>query len=536
MTSQFLISIAGILSTYIIFQLAKALHEELTSPLRNLPGPKNMNVVLGHFRNIDKHANITRRWRDEFGTNFQFRGLLNRRELYTADTKALNHILVNSHLYQKGPTATMLLAHFLGNGLLAVEGDEHKRQRKILNPAFGVAQIRELTEIFNQKSIQLRDIWTRQIAEESNPARIDVFSWLRRMTLDAIGAAGFNYQFNAMDPKGRPNELNEVFTKLLHSPQSQRQAALRFARASIPILRIFPLPGKKTVHGARRKMFDIGSKLLSDSKAALKAGGGEKTATGRDLLSIMVTANMSTEIPEHQRLTDADVVAQIPTFLVAGHETTSTATAWALHALSINRSVQMKLREELLSVPTENPTMDELNSLPYLESVVRESMRVHAPAAFTIRMAMDDDVLPLNRSYVDRHGRVYTGIRIRKGTMIRIPIGDVHRDKEIWGEDAAEFRPERWDDIPKAAGSIPGVWANLMTFLAGPHNCIGFRFSIVEMKALLFTLIRAFEFGAAVPEDEIESTSTPVQRPVLRSQPEKGTQLPLIVTPFNIFC
>ncbi|KAJ7731826.1 cytochrome P450 [Mycena maculata] len=532
MTSQVLIPIATILSTYVLFQLTKVLYEELTSPLRNLPGPNGANILLGHFQYIDEHANITREWREDFRANFQFRGLFYKRELYTADTKALNHILTDSYLYQKGTVSRTLVTHFLGNGLLAVEGDEHKHQRKIFNPAFSMGQIREVTEIFNQKSRELRDIWTRQIAQEAGTARIDVFAWLRKMTLDVIGAAGFDYQFDAMDPEGQPNELNEVFTKLLHSPQSQRRATLRVAQASIPMLRIFPLPGNKTVHGARSKMFEIGNQLLSDSKAALKAGGGEKTVKGRDLLSIMVKANMSTDIPEQQRLSDTDVVAQIPTFLVAGHETTSTATAWALHALSINPGVQTKLREELLSVPTDDPTMDELNSLPYLENVVRESMRLHAPVAFTTRTAMDDDVLPLNRTYVNRHGNRYDSIPIRKGTVIRIPIGDVHRDKEIWGQDAATFRPERWDNIPEAAAGIPSVWSNLMTFIAGPHNCIGFRFSLVEMKALLFALIRAFEFGAAVPEADIECTSTPVQRPVLHGEPEKGSQLPLIVTPF----
>ncbi|KAJ7473626.1 cytochrome P450 [Mycena galericulata] len=530
MTSQLLIPIAGALGTYVLVQLAKALHEELTSPLRNLPGPNGALPVLGHFITIDNDSTITSKWRDDFGTNYQFRGLFNKRELYTADTKALNHILIHDSLYQKGAVAQKLISEFLGNGLLAVEMEEHKRQRKILNPAFGVAQIRELTAIFNQKSLQLRDIWIREIAAGSGSARIDVFAWLRKMALDAIGAAGFNYQFNAMNPEDTPNELDQVFTQLLHSPQSQRQAALRFAQASVPFLHIFPMPGNKAIQGARSKMANIGNKLLADSKAAVKAGGGEKTATARDLLSIMVKANMATDIPDNQRLSDADVIAQIPTFFVAGHETTSTATAWALHALSVNPVVQTQLREELLAIPNDNPTMDELNSLSYLESVVRETMRVHTPVGFTIRMAMEDDVLPLSKPYIDRRGKVYETIPIRKGTLIRIPIAAVHSDQAIWGDDVAEFRPERWEHVPEAATAIPGAWGNLLTFLAGPHNCIGFRFAIVEMKALLFTLIRAFELNAAVPEGGLGFTSTPVQRPVVSSELEKGSQLPLIIT------
>ncbi|KAJ7667216.1 cytochrome P450 [Mycena rosella] len=515
MTSQLLIPIAGTFASYIVFQLAKFLYEELTSPLRHLPGPAGANLVLGHFRQIETNSAITSKWRDEFGPNFQWRGLLNKRGLYTTDTKALNHILVNDYLYQKGAVAKKIVTHFLGNGLLAVEMDEHKRQ----NPAFGVPQIRELTEVFNEKSAQLRDIWMRQIAEDSGSARIDVLVGLRKMTLDAIGQAGFNYQFNAMEAKGKPNELDEALTHLFHSPQAQRQAALRL-----------PTPGGKLINQARRKMDEIANQLLTESKATVKASGGEKA--GRDLLSIMVKANMSSEIPEHQKLSDADVIAQIPTFFVAGHETTSTGTACALYALSMNRSVQTKLREELLGLPSDNPTMDALNSLPYLEKVVRETMRVHSPVGFTIRMAMDDDVIPLSKQYVDRRGKVYDSITVRRGTVIRIPIAAVHSDKEIWGDDAAEFRPDRWDHIPEAANAIPGVWGNLLTFLAGPHNCIGFRFSIAEMKSLLFALIRAFEFEMAVPEGGIGFTMTPVLRPTVLSEPEKGSQLPLIVRPY----
>ncbi|KAF8429382.1 hypothetical protein L210DRAFT_3369703, partial [Boletus edulis BED1] len=69
----------------------------------------------------------------------------------------------------------------------------------------------------------------------------------------------------------------------------------------------------------------------------------------------------------------------------------------------------------------------------------------------------------------------------------------------------------------------------LMSFLGGPKGCIGYRFSIVEMKALLFTLIRAFEFELAVPVSEIVPKSEIVQRPVLRGDPEKKIQLPLLI-------
>lgn len=102
---------------------------------------------------------------------------------------------------------------------------------------------------------------------------------------------------------------------------------------------------------------------------------------------------------------------EVPTFLVAGHETTSTATMWALYALSQLPAVQQKLRDELLSVPTDTPSMDELNALPYLDAVTRETLRVHAAVPNTIRVAMKDDVIPVSEPFFDKNGQVKKEIR-----------------------------------------------------------------------------------------------------------------------------
>lgn len=98
---------------------------------------------------------------------------------------------------------------------------------------------------------------------------------------------------------------------------------------------------------------------------------------------------------------------EVPTFLVAGHETTSTATAWALYALTQAPEVQAKLRDELLSISTDNPTMDDLNNLPYLDAVIRETLRIHSPVPSTMRVAVKDDVLPLG-----------TPVRVKNGNLI----------------------------------------------------------------------------------------------------------------------
>lgn len=88
----------------------------------------------------------------------------------------------------------------------------------------------------------------------------------------------------------------------------------------------------------------------------------------------------------------------------------SSAVSWALHSLSINQRVQTKLREELFTLATESPTLEQLDSLPYLDSVIRETLRVHAPVAYVTRVAVVDDVMPLATPCVDSKGRTHSAL------------------------------------------------------------------------------------------------------------------------------
>lgn len=126
--------------------------------------------------------------------------------------------------------------------------------------------------------------------------------------------------------------------------------------------------------------------------------------------------------------------------MLAGHDTTSTAVVWTLYALSQAPELQHKLRAELSSVPSDTPNMDDLNALPYLEWVVRESLRLYSPIANSFRIATRDTEIPVGKPFTDRYGRQVDRIRIRKDQGIFIPIAAVNRTKEIWGEDAHEFR------------------------------------------------------------------------------------------------
>ena len=140
-------------------------------------------------------------------------------------------------------------------------------------------------------------------------------------------------------------------------------------------------------------------------------------------------------------MTTPEVLCQISTFLVAGYETTSSALTWCLYALARNRSAQHHLRAALWTIPPESPTLDEdVAKLEYLDWVVRETLRVHAPVTWTMRVAMESDNIPVERPFLDRWGRVRHGVRVSKGDIITVPIQAINKSRQIWGEDAQLFK------------------------------------------------------------------------------------------------
>lgn len=525
----------GIITFYLL-KLLSFLLQPYTSPLRDVPGPPSSSWFLGNINNIhnSQPAVLQEAWTDKYGKTIHYKGWFNRDRLYTLDTRALGHILNHSNDYFKPGLARHTLSSILGEGLVVAEGEQHRRQRKVMNPAFGPTQIRELTDIFVDKAIQLRDVWNRMIPEDNQPARIEVLSGLSKMTLDVIGLAGFNHQFHSLESDSSDDELGKALRVMLRSTSGWN--------VWLPALAYFFPPLRLLSHmsdgaHARKVMTRIGLELIREkkiqiAKAALEASkdGAQERLHGRDLLTILVKANMASDITESQRMSDEDVLAQVPTFLVAGYETTSVATTWCLFSLSQAPEAQQKLREELLAMSTDTPSVDDLTALPYLDAVIRETLRLHPPIHTSIRVAEKDDVIPLDTLYVDAKGRTHDYVRVTKGTIIDVPIVALNRSKELWSDDAHEFKPERWESVPAAVHAVPGIWSNTMAFLGGQHACIGYRFALNEMKALLFVLIRAFEFQLAVPPAKITSSvRTMIQRPVVCDEVEKHSQLPMLV-------
>ena len=192
--------------------------------------------------------------------------------------------------------------------------------------------------------------------------------------------------------------------------------------------------------------------------------------------------------------TDEELVGQLMTFLAAGHETTASAMTWVIYLLCKHPNVQSKLRDEIISAipdqscPKEQVTSTTIDDLPYLRAVCNETLRLFPPAPVLIRVSDKDTII--------------AGEHIPNGTTIIIPAWGVNADCEFWGDDAADFVPERWLDLSRTGGSSSNF--SFLTFLHGPRSCIGEKFARGELACLVAAWVRAFDTKLAdedyVPE------------------------------------
>ncbi|KAI0032675.1 cytochrome P450 [Vararia minispora EC-137] len=498
------------------------------SPLNVLRGPKSRSWLFGSTAGINDPHRLMEDWVAEYGDTMVVEGLLGSRSLLTVDTTALHHVFSNARTFVRPPAARRTFDSVLGKGLLFAEGEQHRRQRKVISPAFAPVQVRAFTEVFVRKSNELRDIWldlASKTTRKDGRVKVDGFAWLNKATLDIIGLTGFDHDFDALH--SRSKETDKLY-KAFRTVTTQPRSPLTFLLAQIPgpsfLMR---LGASRERAEAFRYIRTAGYEIVREKRAAvLSAADGRpvgKNEFQNDLLSLLIKSNLPSDLPTSMRMSDEEISGQVPT----------TAVSWTLFALACHTSVQAQLRVELLNFPTDTPTMDELNALPMLDRVTREVLRLYAPVSMVSRAVTEDTVIPFGKPFTDKHGVARTELRISKGDAVIIPIRMLNRSAEVWGEDAQEFRPERWENLPESAHALPSIYSNILTFNAGPHACIGFRFSITEAKALVFAIVRTFEVELAIQPDDIVRKTAVVGRPFVEGRLRGGVELPLLVRPLS---
>ncbi|KAI0737388.1 cytochrome P450 [Daedaleopsis nitida] len=473
---------------YVIWRVLRNLL--VPSPLDNIPGPPPMSFVSGNLLQISGqgHWDFVRHIRETYGPVTKLYNNFGSRFLLVYDTKALHSIFIKDQdSYYKGEHARVANLMLLGPGLLATSGDVHRKQRKMLNPVFSIAHMRNLTPLFysiTDKMPQLRIAVETRVKD--GPQEMDMLGWMGRTALELIGQGGFGHSFDPIvtEPSDRFADAVKAFIPSLGQltwarailPYIKYMGPRRFRRLLVDLMPFQMVQRVKTVNDI---VYEHSKKIINDKKAALERGDQELIHTvgeGKDIISILLRANMFAS--EEDKLSDEEIIAQMSTFIVAGVDTTSNAMSRILHLLAEHQDVQDKLRQELLNARElygDVIPYDELSQLPYLDAVCRETLRLHAPVNMVRREAKRDTVLPLAQTIRGVDGSVMNEIPVPKGTFMFCNLRLCNTNEALWGEDALEWKPERWlKPLPRAVedANIPGIYANLVTFVSGSHACM----------------------------------------------------------------
>ncbi|KAF8754506.1 Cytochrome P450 [Rhizoctonia solani] len=486
----------------------------------NIDGPSNNNTMFGHLFDVHSAQGITfhNELQDKYGPVSKIYGMLGREDLFVSDPRFIHEVLV------KGVDVTFRHPQFFydfsaisfGPGLLATTGkiaaiasfeptkclysdNVHKAQRKMLNPVFTSKHMRSLVPIFESIAQDMKRSMIKDIGGVPGK-EIDMLKWCSATALELIGQAGLGHTFGVLE--GTDSAYSRAVKDFLPALSNV-----------VPLKAFFPILHNLRPTTLQRKLADwapISSvrklkqiidvqdeqaqSILEQKKEKLKHNQVDKGEDSHDIMSVLLKANM--EADKKDRLPEDQLLGQMNTLIFAGHETTSGALSRILQLLAMNPAIQDRLRDELLEAPAQL-TYDDLHSLPYMDALCRETLRLYPPAAMIEREAMVDCTVPLRYPIKGKNGEEIREIRVRKGTNIYVSIKEANRSKETWGEDADVFRPERWlEKLPDSVSDAKtsGVYSSMMTFSAGPRACIGFKFSLLELKTVLSTLVKSFKF------------------------------------------
>ncbi|MGK9267534.1 bifunctional P-450/NADPH--P450 reductase [Bacillus inaquosorum] len=342
---------------------------------------------------------------------------------------------------------------FSGDGLFTSWTHEPnwRKAHNILMPTFSQRAMKDYHEKMVDIAVQLIQKWARLNPNEA----VDVPGDITRLTLDTIGLCGFNYRFNSYY-RETPHPFISSMVRALDEAMHQMQR-LDFQDKLM-------VRTKRQFHHDIQTMFS-----LVDSIIAERRSNGDQDE--KDLLARM----LNVEDPETgEKLDDENIRFQIITFLIAGHETTSGLLSFAIYYLLKHPDKLKKAYEEVDRVLTDAaPTYKQVLELTYIRMILNESLRLWPTAPAFSLYPKEDTVI----------GGKYP---ITTKDRISVLIPQLHRDRDAWGADAEEFRPERFehqDQVPHHA---------YKPFGNGQRACIGMQFALHEATLVLGMVLKYF--------------------------------------------
>ncbi|KAG2146818.1 cytochrome P450 [Suillus clintonianus] len=509
-------------------KVLRALRRRLkTTQLRSPPRTSFVYGVLHDLESSHDSGAMYEHWATQYGVAYMIPSVLGQTTIVLCDPKAIAHFYAReTWIYVHTPIMSALLEASIGRGLIWSHGENHRRQRKALTPAFSNAAIRKLTSVFYDSAYKAKGAWDTAIeSSKDGNTVIEVQNWMNHISLDTVGIAGFSHDFGSLD--GQHASVTEAFDTFGNdSKASAVNHAFMLLASAFPV--ILKIPNKRTqlFNNLSATMGEISNDLLIRSRREKDANmierDEEKSIIG--LLYVFHMIHLKSEGQDAElRMSKEEVVAQMKVLLIAGYETTSISLTVSLVSYNV-------YSEELLAFGAD-PTYDQLKAnLPYLDGVVHEVLRLHPPIPEFTRVAAADDVIPLSEPVCNASGEMTDHIYVAKGTLITIPAAAINRSFAIWGPDAKEFKPERWlaeEGISGKAKEVQGH-RHLLTFVDGPRTCLGKDFAVVEFKAVLLILVKNFVFEMRDgPDTQLEVARGILPRP--RVVGEDGIGVPLKV-------
>lgn len=382
----------------------------------------------------------------------------------TRDSRNVEHMLKSSFdNYPKGHVSHAALHDLLGEGIFNADGASWQAQRKTASQMFTANRFKNHIWRVVEKNCGK----VLQLFDKSQGGTIDIFNLMNRFTLDSIGEIGFGTSIGSLENPESP--FLESFD------EGQR---IMFRRLLFPVWRLLRLLGigfeRNGMHHFKR-LREYSTTIVQELKGKLDTSAGDSFVG-----LFMKSGNKG--LATHDKFL-ADMVLN---FLIAGRDTTAQAMSWCLFLLMQHRQVEEKLLQEISAICGEEPVQyDQLREFNYLEAVLNESLRLYPSVPIDAKITANSDMLP-------------DGTYIPKGTMLCYVAYSMGRSKQIWGDDAHEFRPERWLEmrVPKSPYENPA-------FHAGPRECLGKRLAMVEMKAVMISVLRHVRLELAMQPGDV---------------------------------
>ncbi|GMH14191.1 hypothetical protein Nepgr_016032 [Nepenthes gracilis] len=368
-------------------------------------------------------------------------------------------------------------------GLAQYEGEKWAKHRKMINPAFHNDKLKLMLPAFCISCEDMIGKWEK-IVSKLGSQEVDVMPYIITLSADVISRSAFGSSYE----EGR---------KIFQLIKEQIDIAFQgFQIAFIPGWRFLPTRTNRRLRQLDHEIQTLLKGIIYKRKEAMEIGEDAKD----DLLGILMQSSLGNVQKHgsdihHLRLTINEVIDECKLFYLAGQETTSMLLVWTLIMLSKHQDWQARAREEVLRTFGHNkPSFGELNHLKIITMILYEVLRLYPPVIATLRSVQNDTKL----------GKLF----LPAGVLLNLAIVISHQDDEIWGNDAKEFKPERF-----SKGIFKAIEGNISFFPFGwgPRICIGQNFAMFEAKIAMAMILQRFSFDLSPTYAHAPTTSMILQ-------------------------